>query len=156
MRTTILLQTSFQSKVHILLGRSYGPPKLRESQFKKFWDSKLGVLGQNDIWMLAPWPGIENTIRGKVLAFPKLTFGSRLIGVPQGHSNPSANGSSHFQWGRKVDFYKSHCFSYLFGKALIATIITSRFLLDFRSFLLEVIGANGLWPLLFQMDLILT
>jgi hypothetical protein len=31
----------------------------------------LGVLGQNDIWVLAPWPCIVNTIRGKVVASPK-------------------------------------------------------------------------------------
>jgi hypothetical protein len=27
----------------------------------------LGVPGQNDIWVLARWPNIENTIKGKVL-----------------------------------------------------------------------------------------
>jgi hypothetical protein len=27
----------------------------------------LGVLGQNDIWVLALWPGTKNTIRGKVV-----------------------------------------------------------------------------------------
>jgi hypothetical protein len=31
----------------------------------------LGVPGQNDIWVQAPWPGIDNTIRGKVLASSK-------------------------------------------------------------------------------------
>ncbi len=51
--------------------QSYGPPKLRESQFWEFWDFHLGVPGQNDIWVLVPWPGINNTIRGKVLASPK-------------------------------------------------------------------------------------
>jgi hypothetical protein len=30
----------------------------------------LGVMGQNDIWALAPWPGIENTIRRKVVPSP--------------------------------------------------------------------------------------
>ncbi len=31
----------------------------------------LGVLGQNDIWVLVPWLGIEYIIRGKVVASPK-------------------------------------------------------------------------------------
>ncbi len=46
-------------------------PKLWKSQFMKFRDSNLRVLGQNDIWVLAMWPGIKNTIRGKVVASPK-------------------------------------------------------------------------------------
>jgi len=37
----------------------------------EFRDSHLGVLGQNDIWMLVMWPGIEYTIRGKVVVSPK-------------------------------------------------------------------------------------
>ncbi len=51
--------------------KRYGPPKSQESQFKKFQDSNLRVLGQNDIWVLAPWPNIDNTIRGKVVVSPK-------------------------------------------------------------------------------------
>jgi hypothetical protein len=31
----------------------------------------LGVLKQNDIWVLAPWPNINNIRRGKVMASPK-------------------------------------------------------------------------------------
>ncbi len=31
----------------------------------------LGVVRQNDIWVLAPWPGIEYIIKGKVVASPK-------------------------------------------------------------------------------------
>ncbi len=50
---------------------SYGPPKLQKSQFRGFRDSNLGILGQNDIWVLVPWLGTENTIRGKVMASPK-------------------------------------------------------------------------------------
>jgi hypothetical protein len=42
-----------------------------ESQFWEFWDCHLGVPGQNAIRVLVPWPGIEYTIRGKVVAFPK-------------------------------------------------------------------------------------
>jgi hypothetical protein len=67
-RATTLFWTSLQSKV---CTQSYGPPKLRKFQFRGFRDSNLGVLGQNDIWVLVPWPSTENTIRGKVLASPK-------------------------------------------------------------------------------------
>jgi hypothetical protein len=67
-RATTLFQTSLQSEVFT---QSYKPPKLRESQFQEFWDSHLGVSGQNDIWVLAPWLGTENTIRGKVVVSSK-------------------------------------------------------------------------------------
>jgi hypothetical protein len=36
--------------------------------FENFETSNLGVAKQNDIWVQAPWPGTENTIRGKVVA----------------------------------------------------------------------------------------
>jgi hypothetical protein len=52
-RAITLLETSLQSEV---FKQSYGPPKSRESQFREFRDSNLGVSGQNDIWVLAPWP----------------------------------------------------------------------------------------------------
>jgi hypothetical protein len=68
MRAISLLKTSFQSEVCI---QSYGPPKSWESQFREFWNSNLGVSGQNDIWVLAPWPGTKNTIKGKVVVSPK-------------------------------------------------------------------------------------
>jgi hypothetical protein len=45
--------------------------KLWESQLWEFRDSHLRVFGQNDIWVLVPWLGIEYTIRGKVVASPK-------------------------------------------------------------------------------------
>jgi hypothetical protein len=67
-RAITLLYTSPQLEVYT---QSYGPPKVRECQFREFRDSNLEVLGQNDIWVLAPWLGIENTIRGKVVASPK-------------------------------------------------------------------------------------
>jgi hypothetical protein len=38
----------------------------------EFRNSHLGVLGQNDIWVLVPWLGTKYTIRGKVVASPKL------------------------------------------------------------------------------------
>jgi len=40
----------------------------------KLWAPKalrVSNLGQNDIWVLVPWPGIEYIIREKVLASPK-------------------------------------------------------------------------------------
>ncbi len=39
--------------------------------FKNFGTLNLEVLGPNDIWVLAPWLGTYNTIRGKVVASPK-------------------------------------------------------------------------------------
>jgi len=59
-RGIILLRTLFQSKVYT---QSYGLPKLQESH--------LVVLGQNDIWVLATWPGTKYIIRRKVVASPK-------------------------------------------------------------------------------------
>jgi len=41
--------------------------------FGNFGIPNLGVLRQNDIWVLAPWPSIKNTIMGKVM----VTFKSR-------------------------------------------------------------------------------
>jgi hypothetical protein len=71
-KATTFLETSPQLEV---CTQSYGPPKSRESQFWEFRDFHLGVhLGipeQNDIWVLAPWPGTKYTIRGKVMASPK-------------------------------------------------------------------------------------
>jgi hypothetical protein len=45
LKSTILFPTSPQSKVYT---QSYGPPKLREFEFR---DSNLGAPGQNDIWV---------------------------------------------------------------------------------------------------------
>jgi hypothetical protein len=49
-------------------------PKVARIPIVEFRDSHLGVPRQNDIWVLVPWPNIEYTIRGKVVASPK--FGS--------------------------------------------------------------------------------
>jgi hypothetical protein len=38
--------------------------------FENFGTLNLGILRQNDIWVLALWLGIENTIRRKVVASP--------------------------------------------------------------------------------------
>jgi hypothetical protein len=50
-----------------------GPQNRRSPNFGNFGtqDSHLGVLGQSDIWMLAPWPCTKYTIKGKVVASPK-------------------------------------------------------------------------------------
>jgi len=66
-RIIIFLRTSPQSKV---CTQNYGPPKLRESQFREFHNSILGVSRQNDIWVLVLWLGTKNTIRGKVVVSP--------------------------------------------------------------------------------------
>jgi hypothetical protein len=39
--------------------------------FENFRIPNLGVSGQNNIWVLVPWLGTNNTIRGKVVASPK-------------------------------------------------------------------------------------
>jgi len=67
-RAITLLKTSFQLEV---CKRSYGFPKLWESSIREFQDSNFGILDQNDIWVLAPWPSKENTISGKVVTSPK-------------------------------------------------------------------------------------
>ncbi len=48
-----------------------GPPKSWESQVCEFWDSHLGIPGQNAIWMWPSWKGTEYKIRGKVVVSPK-------------------------------------------------------------------------------------
>jgi hypothetical protein len=40
-------------------------------QSVNFGTPNLGVSRQNNIWVLAPWPGTESIMRGKVLASPK-------------------------------------------------------------------------------------
>ncbi len=65
MKDITLLETSPQSAVYTQI---YRLPKSWKFQFKEFRDSNLGVLGQNDIWVLASWPGIKNIISGKVMA----------------------------------------------------------------------------------------
>jgi len=46
-----------------------GLQSCKSPNFGNFETPNLGVLGQNDIWVLALWPRIENTITGK--ASPK-------------------------------------------------------------------------------------
>jgi hypothetical protein len=43
----------------------------RSSNFGNFGTPNMGILGQNDVWLLALRPGIENTIKGKVVVSPK-------------------------------------------------------------------------------------
>jgi hypothetical protein len=40
---------------------------LQSHKNPNFGTPNLGNLGQNDIWLQAPWPGTKNTIRGKVI-----------------------------------------------------------------------------------------
>ncbi len=68
MMATIFLHISFQLEV---CTQSYGPLKLWKSQLWEFRDSHLGVPGQNDIWVLVPWPSTKYTTRGKVVVSPK-------------------------------------------------------------------------------------
>ncbi len=51
--------------------KSMGLQSRRSPNFKNFETPNLEVPRQNDIWMLAPWPGIENTIKGKVMVSSK-------------------------------------------------------------------------------------
>ncbi len=48
-----------------------GPQSCESPNFENFRTPKLGVSRQNDIWVQAPWPSIDITIRGKVVASPK-------------------------------------------------------------------------------------
>jgi hypothetical protein len=49
------------------------PQSCKRLSYGNFWilDSQLGVLGENDIWVLILWPCTKYTIRGKVVASPK-------------------------------------------------------------------------------------
>jgi len=47
----------------------------RSSNFGNFGIPNMRILGQNDVWLLAPWLGIENTIRGKVVVSPSPNHG---------------------------------------------------------------------------------
>jgi hypothetical protein len=67
MKATTLLETPFQFEVCM---QSYEAPKSHESLLWDFRDSHLGVPGQNDIWVLVPWPNTEYIIRRKVVASP--------------------------------------------------------------------------------------
>jgi hypothetical protein len=64
-RATTFLDTSSQLEVFT---RNYGPPIVGSPNFENFETPKLGVLGQNDIWMDPSWLIIDNIIRGKVVA----------------------------------------------------------------------------------------
>jgi hypothetical protein len=46
----------------------WAPIVLQESQLWEFQDSHLGVPGQNDIWVLVPWPGTDYIVKGKGVA----------------------------------------------------------------------------------------
>ncbi len=69
-RVTTLLYTSFRLEV---CTQNYGPPKSQESHLWEFWESHLGVPGQNDIWVLVMRLGTKYSMRGKVVV--SLKFG---------------------------------------------------------------------------------
>jgi hypothetical protein len=48
-----------------------GLQSCRSPNLKNFAIPNLGILGQNDIWVQTSWLGIENIIKGKVVASPK-------------------------------------------------------------------------------------
>jgi hypothetical protein len=50
----------------VMVPQSCGSPN-----FGNFGTPKMGVLGQNAIWVWASWRGTKYTIRGKVVASPK-------------------------------------------------------------------------------------
>jgi hypothetical protein len=58
------LNQSFEQEV-------MAPQSHRNPNFESFGTPNLGVPGQNAIWVQALWLGIENIIRGKVVASPK-------------------------------------------------------------------------------------
>ncbi len=56
--------------------------------------------------------------------------------------------------GDQLHFHRAHCIvAYLGSWALIAPIIAAKFLLNYHTFLLEMIGANDFGPFLFQIHL---
>ncbi len=61
-RAITFLHTSLQLKVCT---------SCKSPNFENFETPKLGVPGQNDIWVQALWPSTNNTIREKVVASPK-------------------------------------------------------------------------------------
>jgi hypothetical protein len=63
LQLSLRLHLNWRSEKNIM-----GLQSCKSPNFRNFETPNLGVLGQNDIWVLAPWPGIENTIRRKVVA----------------------------------------------------------------------------------------
>ncbi len=51
-----------------------GLQSYRNPHFKNFKTHNLGVPWQNDIWVQGLWVGIQNTIKGKVMASPSLGY----------------------------------------------------------------------------------
>jgi hypothetical protein len=66
LQVCLRLHPNWRSKKRVMR-----PQKSQESELLEFWDSHLGVLGQNAIWMWPPWRVVEYTIWGKVVASPK-------------------------------------------------------------------------------------
>jgi hypothetical protein len=47
----------------------------KSPNFRNFGTPNLRILGQNDIWVQAMWPGIKNNIRGEVMVSSSLGHG---------------------------------------------------------------------------------
>jgi hypothetical protein len=60
----------------------------KSPNFENFETPNLGVLRQNDIWVQAPWPNTNNTIKGKVGGFPQVQAMGSLVSLclPMVHS----------------------------------------------------------------------
>jgi hypothetical protein len=48
-----------------------GPQSCESPNLGNFETPNLGIMRQNDIWVLIPWPCTKNIIRGKVVASPE-------------------------------------------------------------------------------------
>jgi len=66
------IQLCFKPHLNQRSKKNLGFQSRKSFNFENFGTPNLGVLGQNDIWVHAPWPSTNNTIRGKVVASPKI------------------------------------------------------------------------------------
>jgi hypothetical protein len=73
------LQLCLRPHLNQRFAHKVGPPKLHESQFWEFQDSNLGVLRQNDIWVLAPWPDTKEYYKGEGGGFPQVRAVMSLV-----------------------------------------------------------------------------
>jgi len=83
-----LLKSSSQSEVFT---QSYQPPKLWEPELWEFQDSHLGVLGQNDIWVLVSWPGTE--YKGEGGGSPQVQAVVSLVSLSLHMARPSTKNA---------------------------------------------------------------
>jgi hypothetical protein len=91
----ILLKISWQGlqlcfKTHLNQRSTQEVMGFQSYRGPNFGTPNLGVPKQNDIWVKTPWPGIENIIKGKVVA-------SRNLGHGESHEFVFAHGLSVHQ-----------------------------------------------------------